>query len=191
MTAQLVLASSSPRRRELLLRIASSFTAFAPEIDETPRPGENPFRLSMRLAREKALAAAGRFPGAFVIGSDTSAALDGKTLGKPHGLEDFMDFFPKLSGRVHTVVTAVALVSPGGEITERICSVDVEMAAFTADDALRYWRTGEPADKAAGYAVQGIGARFIRKIDGSPTALVGLPLPETAELLAGTGFFDA
>lgn len=102
-----------------------------------------------------------------------------------------MDFFPKLSGRVHTVVTAVALVSPGGEITERICSVDVEMAAFTADDALRYWRTGEPADKAAGYAVQGIGARFIRKIDGSPTALVGLPLPETAELLAGAGFFDA
>lgn len=90
-----------------------------------------------------------------MIGSDTSAALDGKTLGKPHGLEDFMDFFPKLSGRVHTVVTAVALVSPGGEITERICSVDVEMAAFTADDALRYWRTGEPADKAAGYAVQG------------------------------------
>ena len=191
MTDSLILASSSPRRKELLARIVPEFTSYSPDIDETPRAGENPFRLSMRLAREKAVSAASHFPECFVLGSDTSAALEGRTLGKPHGFEDFMEFFPKLSGRVHTVVTAVALVRPDGTVTERICSAEVEMTAFSEADAAWYWRTGEPQDKAGGYAVQGIGARFIRRIAGSPTGLVGLPLPETAELLAEAGFHQA
>lgn len=182
-----VLASKSPRRQELLAQLGLRFTVVTADIPEQPRAGEAAADYALRIAREKALAvqrAAGTaLP---VLGADTDVVVDGVILGKPRDRADGMAMLLRLAGRAHEVYSAVAVVQ--GERVETALSVTrVHFGAITPDQAAAYWDTGEPVDKAGGYAIQGLGAQFVRAIEGSYSGVVGLPLYETVELLRGFG----
>ncbi len=180
----IVLASASPRRAEWLTRIGVSFRASPVDIDESPRPGEDAAAYVLRLAREKAAAAtATRKP---VLAADTTVRLDGRILGKPDGERQGIAMLLALSGRTHEVFTAVTVRSAEREAC-RLASASVTFRPIDAAEAASYWRTGEPADKAGGYGIQGMGAVFVSRIDGSPGAVVGLPLRETHDLLRSFG----
>lgn len=183
----LVLASGSPQRARLLEQLGLSFTAAAADIDETPRAGEAPDALAERLAHAKAEALSIAYAEARIIGSDTVVALDGQPFGKPVDAADAKRMLGALAGRRHRVFTGVA-VSMGGVTTTRLAVSEVEMSALTSDQINDYWATEEPIGKAGGYAIQGIGAQFIVSLTGSYSAVMGLPLYETAELLRATGF---
>jgi septum formation protein len=180
------LASASPRRSELLRQIAVAHTVRAVDVDETPQPGEVPAHYALRLAQEKAralwerLGATERQP---VLAADTTVALGDEILGKPAGRDDAVRMLGRLSGRDHEVHTAVALLHAGGA-DARLSSSTVSFRPLGAGEADWYWSTGEPADKAGAYAVQGHGAIFIRHLAGSYSGVMGLPLYETWELLA-------
>ncbi|MEJ5863817.1 Maf family protein [Pseudomonas farsensis] len=180
---QLYLASGSPRRRELLAQIGVPFTVVSAAIDETPLPGEAPGAYVERLARAKAVAGFGGIEGAgVVLGADTTVVLDGTILGKPADREQALAMLGDLSGREHQVLTAVALTD--GQRSLSLCVTStVRFRAISFDEAWRYWASGEPVDKAGGYAIQGLGAVFVSHLQGSYSAVVGLPLSETAELL--------
>ncbi len=180
--SELILASASPRRRELLSQIGVSFHCCPVDIDETPRPEEPPQRYVERLALEKAQACRQQYPEAVVLGSDTSVVVDGQILGKPVDEADAVRMLMRLSGRQHQVMTAVAVVD--GE-RQRIETVTTRVAFIELDEARcrAYWRTGEPCDKAGAYGIQGLGAVLVRGIEGSYSAVVGLPLMQTAALL--------
>lgn len=182
----LYLASASPRRRELLAQIGVSFTTHVVPIDETPQPGEAPAAYVERLALAKAQAALGTLDDrrdAVVLGSDTAVVLDGRILGKPVDREDALATLAALSGREHQVLTAVALVSDArGEA--RVVTSTVRFKALDRTQLEAYWATGEPRDKAGSYGIQGLAAVFVSQMQGSYSAVVGLPLCETAELLA-------
>ncbi|MBA1264032.1 Maf family protein [Stutzerimonas stutzeri] len=184
----LFLASASPRRRELLTQIGVRFTLLPVSIDETPHAAEAPDTYVQRLAREKALAGLSHIeePAACVLGADTSVVLDGRILGKPVDKADALAMLQALSGREHQVLTAVALASEAGCVV-RLVGSRVQFRAITADEAERYWASGEPQDKAGGYAIQGLGAVFVSGLQGSYSGVVGLPLGETAQLLAAFG----
>ena len=183
----LYLASGSPRRRELLTQIGVPFTVVSAPIDESPLPGESALAYVERLARAKAAAGLASVEGpAVVLGADTVVVLDGRILGKPENREDALAMLADLSGREHQVLTAVALGN--GLLMQSLCVTSkVRFRAISADEAQRYWASGEPVDKAGGYAIQGLGAVFVTGLSGSYSAVVGLPLSETAELLGTFG----
>lgn len=184
----LYLASSSPRRQALLAQIGVSFERLPVDIDETPRPAEVAADYVQRLALEKALTALARLPAelrgqALVLGADTSVVLDGRILGKPQDRSDALAMLAALSGRSHQVLTALALVGEGCR-HQRLVTSRVSLRPLQAGEAERYWDSGEPRDKAGSYAIQGLGGVFVSHLEGSYSAVVGLPLCETAELLA-------
>ncbi|QOE06875.1 Maf-like protein [Pseudomonas asiatica] len=183
----LYLASGSPRRRELLAQIGVPFSVVSAPIDETPLPNESAPAYVERLARAKAAAGLACLEGpAVVLGADTAVVLDGRILGKPENREDALAMLAGLSGREHQVLTAVAL-SDGQRVHSLCVTSKVRFRAISAEEAQRYWASGEPADKAGGYAIQGLGAVFVTGLSGSYSAVVGLPLSETAELLGQFG----
>lgn len=179
----LYLASASPRRRELLQQIGVRFECLSVDIDEEVRPDEPASDYVVRLALAKARHAATVLPAnALVLGADTTVVCDGAIFGKPRDAADGVEMLMRLAGRTHQVMTAVAL---GTDDRWRHCLVTTEVTFLPLHRAEceRYWSTGEPADKAGGYAIQGLAAVFVSGIAGSYSAVVGLPLAETAELL--------
>ncbi|PXX99582.1 Maf family protein [Halomonas sp. LBP4] len=185
MTADLCLASVSPRRRELLASIGVRVEVCPVDVDETPRPGEAAVDYVTRLARAKALAGARRSP-LPTLGADTAVVRDGAILGKPRDREHAAAMLRSLSGRDHQVLTAAAVTGPAG-LLDAWVSTRVVMREIGEDEIDAYWATGEPADKAGGYAIQGLAAVFVERIEGSHSAVVGLPLFETAALLRRQG----
>lgn len=187
--ATLFLASASPRRRELLAQISVPCARQIASIDETPLPDEPAAAYVERLAREKAragLAALREVSDAVVLGADTAVVLDGRILGKPLDFDDFRRTLSALSGRSHQVMTAVALVSRKAEAAQVVCS-DVTFRTLSEAEIAAYWASGEPCDKAGGYGIQGLAAVFVSRIEGSYSAVVGLPLCETAQMLGDFG----
>lgn len=184
------LASASPRRTQLLDQIGVIHRVRPISLDETRLADEPPADYVIRLARAKAealwrvLDAAERRP---VLAADTTVAIDGEVLGKPADREAAVRMLQRLSGRTHQVFTAVALRHERG-CDHRLSVSDVTFRFVTPEESEAYWRTGEPADKAGGYAVQGLAAVFITRIAGSYSGIMGLPLAETAELLAQIGW---
>jgi septum formation protein len=182
----LVLASGSPRRRELLSRLGLELDVAPADIDETPLPGEAPSPHALRIARAKAEAALARRPGAPVLAADTIVVLDGEILGKPRHRDQAREMLRRLSGRSHLVITAVAVRFAGREATV------VEQARVTfrpvAEPLLDwYLATGEADDKAGAYAVQGRGALFVDRVEGNVQAVVGLPLAPLPDLFGRVG----
>ncbi len=185
----LFLASASPRRRELLAQIGVPFSLVGVSVDETPSPTESPEAYVERVARDKALAglvSLGDRDGC-VLGADTSVVLDQHILGKPADRADGLAMLAALSGRTHRVMTAVALASRSA-CEVRVVISEVTFRTIDEAEAERYWDSGEPADKAGGYAIQGWGAVFVSQLHGSYSAVVGLPLCETAQLIDAFGF---
>ncbi|WP_288097780.1 Maf family protein [Pseudomonas sp.] len=185
----LYLASGSPRRRELLTQIGVPFSAVSADIDETPLAHESPSAYVERLARGKAAAGRDvvRSDAPFcVLGADTAVVLDGKILGKPVDEADACAMLKMLSGCEHEVLTAIALLE-GERCESRVVRSVVRFRPISSDEAAAYWASGEPWDKAGGYGIQGLGAVFVAGLNGSYSAVVGLPLCETAELLGHFG----
>lgn len=184
---RLILASTSPRRAALLRQIGVAFEQRAVEVDESPRPGEVAAETALRLAVAKA--EAGRpqaAPGQAVLAADTLVSLDGEPLGKPRDREDFFAMLRRLSGRRHEVYTAVALAWDD-QIKSFLSVSHVDFRPLLDAELAAYWETGEPQDKAGGYAIQGLAAIFITHLEGSFSGVMGLPLFETAELLRQAG----
>jgi septum formation protein len=183
------LASASPRRSALLKQIGIAHEVRPVDLDETANAGESPADYVMRLARAKAQALWSRLTGDQrlpVLGSDTTVALGNAVLGKPQDREDGLRMLRALSGRTHQVYTAVALQHERG-CEARLSVSDVTMKTLSEDEIAAYWHTGEPADKAGAYGIQGQAAVFIERIAGSYSGIVGLPLYETGELLRTIG----
>jgi len=184
------LASASPRRSQLLDQIGVQHLVRPASIDESPSPGEAPADYVTRLARTKAevawsrLAEGERRP---VLGADTTVAIDGVMLGKPGSATEGLGMLRQLSGKTHQVHTAVALRSPSG-LDSRVSVSDVTFRQLEDQECRAYWESGEPLDKAGGYAVQGLAAVFITRIAGSYSGIMGLPLAETSELLIAIGW---
>lgn len=178
----MILASASPRRRELLTQIGVIFTVDPANIDETILVDERPEAYVERMAREKALAVAQRYPHEAVLGSDTTVVCAGEILVKPDGADDAVRMLTALSGRSHQVLTAVAVVKDG-EARSLVVSTDVHFRELTSAEIEAYVATGEPLDKAGAYGIQGFGAILVADIKGSYSNVVGLPLTETAALL--------
>ncbi len=183
------LASASLRRSQLLTQIGVRHETWAAELDERPGANEEPADYVQRLAREKALAARQALAGRAdrpVLAADTTVVLDGRIFGKPAGEDDCVAMLAALSGRRHDVLTAVAL-HDGGDLHGALNVSRVTFRALAADECRRYWATGEPAGKAGAYAIQGYGAVFVARIEGSFSGVMGLPLFETAALLDAAG----
>lgn len=178
----MILASSSPRRRELLSQIGVSFDVETADIDETPDVDEVPVAYVERMALEKARTVAERHPDKVVLGSDTSVIFCDRILGKPLNNAEARSMLKDLSGQTHYVLSAVALVC--GQ-QERVISVStqVQFRVLSDQEITAYVNTGEPADKAGSYGIQGLGAILVASIEGSYSNVVGLPLTETAALL--------
>jgi septum formation protein len=172
---ELVLASSSPRRREILASLGLSFTVRASNVDESLRPGESAFDAAERLARAKAAATAAGASEVLVVAADTLVVLEGVALGKPKDRADGRRMLEALSGRAHDVVTGVACAL-GGRIVSGRETTRVVFAAMSVAEIAAYAATGEPDDKAGAYAVQGIGGLFVERLEGSPSNVVGLPV---------------
>jgi|TARA_B110000503_G_scaffold34934_1_gene57095 septum formation protein len=186
-TADLILASASPRRSELLCQIAVRFTILATDIDETRLLTESPEDYVARLALEKARAGYSRQEGQLPsLGADTIVVCDRQIFGKPRNQADAAAMLMALSGRDHTVITAVA-ISQGPCSSSRLSKTLVRFRTITQSECQAYWQTGEPQGKAGGYAIQGRGAIFVDHLEGSYSGVVGLPLSETAEILGEFG----
>jgi septum formation protein len=194
---RLVLASRSPRRKELLEQLGLTVEVAPAEVDETPRPGESPETYVRRLAEAKARAVALGIRGGapvFVLGADTAVVLDGRILGKPTDAKDAGRMLRLLSGRAHEVLTGYVILvlrpaRSGGE-PDRAAGVvrtEVEFKALDEAEIETYVATGEPLDKAGAYAIQGVGGFMVRRINGSHSNVVGLPLCETIERLRRLG----
>ena len=179
----IVLASSSPRRADLLRQARIPFRVQRPDVDESAEAGETENDYVRRLARAKVRAVSAPVP---VLAADTVVAIDGELLGKPRDSAHFAAMMRTLSGREHRVVTAVAL-RWGMREAVRIASATVALRPIAPAEIDAYWATGEPHDKAGGYGIQGIGGTFVRTVHGSYHAVVGLPLAETEELLTAFG----
>ncbi len=184
---KIILASASPRRRELLHQIGVQFDQQVAEIDETPRKNEPAEAYVVRLALEKARAIQARLGDdeVPVLGADTAVVIDEEILGKPRDESHAAAMLRQLAGREHRVLSAIALV--GQRELCRVSESRVHFRALTDNEIAAYWRTGEPAGKAGGYAVQGIGAIFIEQLQGSYSGVMGLPVFETAQLLQEFG----
>ena len=179
----MILASQSPRRRDLLQLITSDFRVIPADVDETPCEGETPNHHVARLAQAKALAVS-RYAnvGELIIGSDTTVSVDGLILNKPADQNDFLWMMDCLSGKTHQVYSGICvLLDDHADV--RTVRTDVTFRELTAEERLHYWQTDEPADKAGGYGIQGLAARFVESIHGSYTNVVGLPLVELEAML--------
>lgn len=184
-----MLASASPRRLDLLRQAGIEPDEVDPaEIDETPLKTETPRAHALRLAREKTLAVAARRPHAFVLGSDTVVALGRRILGKPKDAAEARRFLELLSGRAHRVLTGVAVAAPDGRCSARLGEARIQFKRLTAEEIDRYLDSGEWEGKAGAYGVQGRAGAFVTGLQGSYTAVVGLPLYESVCLLEGLGF---
>ncbi|MCA1778032.1 MAG: Maf family protein [Xanthomonadaceae bacterium] len=183
----LILASASPRRRELLARLVDAFVVEPADIDEARRPGEAPREYVMRMAREKAEVVAARHPGRCVLGADTTVTLDEECLGKPDDAQAAAVMLQRLSGRAHHVLTSVWLVLPEAAGLGALSTTEVNFADVPSDWIASCIKSGEPMDKAGAYAIQGSAAVWIARLNGSYTGVVGLPLFETADLLRKAG----
>lgn len=185
---RLVLASTSPRRAELLELLGVAFEVVAPDVEEVREPGEPPHGYVERAARDKAAAAA--VPGAVTVGADTAVVHDGEVLGKPAHPAEAAAMLKRLSGDTHHVVTGVAVaeVDDGRMVLESMVeSTLVRFATVTAEEIAAYVETGEPLDKAGAYALQGRGGLLVEAIEGHPSTVIGLPLSATRRLLARRG----
>ena len=185
--AQIILASASPRRRELLDQLGIAYETLPVDIDETPLAGESPEAYVERLAMEKACAGflkgERRLP---ALGSDTIVLSGERILGKPRDHDDAVAMLKLLSGETHQVFTAVAMA----DADQTLCLLNrskVSLRTLSDSEIEAYWNSGEPADKAGAYAIQGKAAQFIKRVDGSYSGVMGLPLYETAELLKHFG----
>lgn len=186
---RLLLASTSRYRAELLARLGLPFEACAPGTDESAQPGESPAGLALRLAVEKALAVANRHPGAWVIGSDQTAGLDERTLGKPGGHAAAREQLQAMSGRSLAFLTAVAVVTPDGRVLSELDTTTVRVRTLDTAEIERYLRADTPYDCAGSFKSEGLGITLFDAIESKdPTALVGLPLIATARLLRQSGF---
>ena len=183
---QLCLASVSPRRRELLEQIGVAHVVSRADIDEMAGVGESPADYVVRLACAKARAVRARGTQLPVLAADTTVVIDGLILGKPRDRAEGVAMLGRLSGRTHQVLTAVALATAAG-VAFRLSASEVRLRAITPEECAAYWETGEPRDKAGGYAIQGRGALFIEHLSGSYSGVMGLPLFETGQLLAAAG----
>lgn len=181
------LASASPGRLEILAALGARFTAAGVEVDETRLDGEPVADMVIRLAVAKVAAAREMVRASLpVIGADTAVALDDRVFGKPGSQDEALRMLSTLSGRTHKVLTGVAL-GYAGAVRTAMSVTDVQFREIGPDEARRYWQSGEPLDKAGAYAVQGIGGIFVERISGSYSGVVGLPVFETAMLLAAAG----
>jgi septum formation protein len=176
---QIILASASPRRKELLKYLGIEFDIIIPDIHEHAHDDETPEDFCARISREKALAVKKDFQDSLIIAADTIVVIDGEILGKPKNSDEACSYLRLLCGRQHTVFTAFTILFPGecNEIT-RVVNSTVHFADMSEDDIIWYVSTGEPMDKAGAYGLQGIGAAFVDRIDGSFTNVIGLPLSE-------------
>lgn len=186
MSTELLLASASPRRAELLAQIGVRATRLVCSVDEQVQPGESPGGYVERVTRDKVLAAVQAAPGRVVLAADTAVVQGDCILGKPADRADAVRMLTALSGSEHTVMTAVAV---GCDQRVELVRVDtlVRFRALSEAEIAAYWDTGEPADKAGSYGIQGLAAVFVERIEGSYSAVVGLPLLETATLLKSFG----
>ena len=180
------LASASPRRRELLSQIGVPHTVVGAHIDETAHADESPRDYVLRMARQKALTVRERGERLPVLAADTTVVLDDVIYGKPRDRADGIAMLGRLSARTHGVLTAVAVADARG-VDLRLSVSTVRFRGLTPEECAAYWDTGEPHDKAGGYAVQGAAAVFIESLSGSYSGVMGLPLFETAELLRLAG----
>jgi septum formation protein len=189
---KLILASASARRADILRDAGLSFTVLSSAVDETPVPGESATDLVQRLADAKAELVAARAVGpAIVIAADTVVVLDGQVLGKPRTSDDARNMLTKLSGRTHSVVTAVTLVRlPDAERRRFVETTHVHFSTLTDAELTRYLATEEPFDKAGSYAIQGRAGRYIPRIDGCYFNVVGLPLARLCRVLAELGWSE-
>jgi len=186
---QLILASGSARRRELLRHAGIEFTVEAPQVREERRAGEAAEDFARRLAREKARAVLSRHPRALVLGADTIVVIDEEILGKPRDRHDAARMLRRLSGRVHRVISGVCLAGEGFEDVAS-AGTTVHMLPLEENEIRAYVSTGEPLDKAGAYAIQGIASRWIDRIEGCYFNVVGLPLPLVYRLLRKRGWQD-
>ncbi len=176
----LVLASASPRRRSLLALAGFDFEVIAPDVDESPEPGESPGEMVHRLALAKAVTVSATNPAGYVLGCDTVVVLDepdgAEVLGKPRDVGDAGTMLLRLAGRSHRVLTGMAIVLDEEPVDHGIAESVVTMRAISADEANAYAATGESLDKAGGYALQGAAAGFVTEVDGTRSNVIGLPL---------------
>lgn len=185
----LILASASPRRLQLLEQVGIRPDKIVPtDIDETPRAGETPRQAAARFAREKAQASASEAPGHLILAADTVVACGRRILPKPHDRSEAERCLDLLSGRRHRVISAIAVIDGAGILREKIVTSIVAFKTLSAREKSVYLDSGEWADKAGGYAAQGLAAAYIRFISGSYSNVVGLPLFETVSLLAASGY---
>lgn len=189
MTPRLVLASESPRRRDLLASIGLTPDIIVPaDVDETPLKDELPRRLAARLAAAKAEAAAARFPDDFVLAADTVVSVGRRILPKASDAAEVAECLRLLSGRAHRVVTGVSVRAPGGRRGDRLVETRLKMRRLSEAEIRAYAEGGEGVGKAGGYGIQGRAGVFILSLSGSWPAVVGLPLHETEALLRGLGW---
>lgn len=181
--SKLKLASTSPRRRQILATLGIDFDVVHVDTDESRIAGESIEQMVLRLASAKAEVLA---DADFVLGADTVVVLDERVLGKPRDVEDAVSMLLALSGREHSVLTGVALKTPDGTKTV-LSSTVVQFREIERDEAYCYWHSGEPADKAGSYGIQGLGGMFVKTIAGSYSGVMGLPVFETVELLKSAG----
>lgn len=186
--AQVILASASPRRRELLARLAIPFTVMPADIAEHPLRHETPQTYVQRIAKDKAQVIAQRFPAAVVLGADTAVIIDQQILGKPSNLEDAKHMLTRLSGRLHQVVTGLACLHGQRQFCHQasVCTA-VRFRKLSTAEIEHYIATDEPFDKAGAYAIQGQAATFVEQLEGCYHNVVGLPLLQTAALLRAAG----
>ncbi|MCU0935248.1 MAG: Maf family nucleotide pyrophosphatase [Gammaproteobacteria bacterium] len=186
---EIVLASTSPYRRELLVRLGLPFRVVSPSIDESARPGETPAALVRRLAEEKARAVAGAYPGALIVGSDQVAVLDGEVLGKPGTPERAVQQLGRASGRRVEFLTGLCLLDAGsGAAQVDVVPYAVVFRPLGAEQVRRYLEREQPYDAAGSFKSEGLGIALFERMEGEdPTALVGLPLIRLTEMLATAG----
>lgn len=180
--ANLILASSSPRRKALLEQVGLKFEILSPDVDESVLPNEQIEDYVKRLAQSKAEAVLSQFSDATVIAADTSLVLDGKIIGKPESKQHAFEIWGSISGRKHDVLSGVCVANQH-DIKTIVIRTSVQFQVLSPKDMQAYWATGEPIGKAGGYAIQGYAAQFIPRIEGSYSNVVGLPLHETIDLL--------
>lgn len=181
-TKSIVLASGSPRRKELLAQLGYTFSVVKADVEEMRQDGERAYDYVSRLSKDKALATLRLEPKAVVIGSDTIVVCDEQVLEKPDDLAHAKQMLLTFSDRAHQVMTAVTVAAENKQKTV-VVSTDVWFKPLTEQEIEQYWQTGEPCDKAGSYGIQGLGGRFVTRIEGSYYAVVGLPLYETDQLL--------
>jgi septum formation protein len=189
---KLILASSSPRRAEILINAGLPFSVLSSAVDESPLPGEKPEALVLRLANSKAELAAARAVGpAIILAADTVVVLDEQILGKPHSEKEARHMLEQLSGRMHSVLTGVALIRlPDNERRQLTESTLVQFRPIAAEELAAYLATEEPYDKAGAYAIQGLAGRFIPRIEGCYFNVVGLPLARALSELRSLGWSE-